>query len=86
MTCIVAYDIQDNRTRNRIARYLLTMGIRLQKSVFAVEVERYAFKAFQKKLVDLSGENGKIAVIRLCKGCQKNAVHLNDNEQKFYVF
>lgn len=86
MTCIVAYDIVDNQTRNRLARYLLTSGIRLQKSVFAVEMERHTFSKFKRKLLQLTDGKGEIAIIRLCRGCRKNALHAGKEMPQFYVF
>lgn len=86
MTCIVSYDIEDNRTRNRLAKYLLTMGVRLQKSVFAIKVERHAFARMTKKLEKLAEKKGKVAVFRLCAGCQKNAIQMDDGTPLFYVF
>jgi CRISPR-associated endonuclease Cas2 len=87
MTCIVAYDIADNKIRNQLARFLLDKGVRLQKSVFAVDIERHTFKRFQKQIKAITGQSGKVAVFRLCAGCQKNAVKLaEDNEPEFYIF
>lgn len=86
MTCIVAYDIEDNRIRSRLARYLLTLGIRLQKSVFAIEVERHNFEKLKNRLYSLAGKEGKIVVFRLCEGCQQKALQLGDKSARFYVF
>lgn len=86
MTCIVAYDIEDNRTRNRLAKYLLTLGVRLQKSVFAVKVERHAFARMSRKLRTLADNKGKVAIIRLCAGCQKNAIQMDEGAPFFYVY
>ncbi len=86
MTCLVAYDIGDNKVRNRLARYLLTLGVRLQKSVFIVEVERHAFKRMVRKLEKLADHKGQVAVFRLCSGCRKNAIQSNDDTPFFYLF
>lgn len=86
MTCIVAYDIEDNKIRAKLSRFLEGKGIRLQKSVFAVEIERHVFTRFTNKIETLTGNHGKIAIFRLCIGCQKNAIKLNDEEKLFYIF
>ncbi|RJX21135.1 MAG: CRISPR-associated endonuclease Cas2 [Desulfobulbus sp.] len=86
MTCIVAYDIEDNRTRNQMARYLLTLGIRMQKSVFAVKIERHSFGRLQKKLAGLADGKGKVAVIRLCEGCKRQAMQFGEESSLYYVF
>ena len=86
MTCVIAYDIEDDKDRNKLARFLGKKGVRLQKSVFAVDVERHTFKIFTKKLEILAGESGKVAVFRLCMGCKRNAISLAMEENPFYVF
>lgn len=40
MHWIVAYDVSENRRRNRVARQLERAGIRIQKSVFLVQLPR----------------------------------------------
>jgi CRISPR-associated protein Cas2 len=86
MTCIVAYDITDNNMRNRLARFLQGYGVRVQKSVFAVEVERHAFKRFLRELGKFAGSEGEVAVFRLCRGCQSSALQLGVSQTPLYVF
>lgn len=86
MTSVVAYDIEDNSTRNRLARYLKTRGVRLQKSVFAVEVERHQFKRFLGEIRKIVGEEDMVAVFRLCEGCKKNAIQSHSAQPFSFVF
>jgi len=86
MTCLVAYDIEENKLRNKMALYLCKKGLRLQKSVFIVEIERYEFKRFLKELQQRAGKNDSVAVFRLCKGCKDNALQLNAIKIPVYVF
>ncbi len=87
MTCLVAYDIESDRVRNKLSRFLEGKGKRLQESVFAVEVERHVFRRFLKELEKITQKKGKVAVFRLCSGCQKNALQITeDQEQAFYIF
>ncbi len=86
MTCIVAYDIESNKIRGKLARYLEGNGIRIQKSVFAVEVERHIFRRFLRQIENITGKDRKVAVFRLCIGCQKNAIQLANDKKLFYVF
>ncbi len=87
MTCIVTYDIEDNKIRARLARYLETIGIRLQKSVFAVEIERHTFRRMLGRIRAITGDTGSVAVFRLCIGCQKNALKLEqETGEAFHVF
>jgi len=86
MTSVVAYDIEDNSTRARLARYLKTKGVRIQKSVFAVEVERYQFKKFLGEMRKIVGEEDMVAVFSLCEGCKKNAIQSRSAELFSFVF
>ena len=86
MTCIVAYDIEDDKIRGKLSRYLEGKGIRLQKSVFAVEIERHVFNRFLSQMDAITGKNGKVAVFRLCAGCYTNAIQSRTDEKSFYVF
>lgn len=86
MICVVAYDIEDSKVRNRIAKYLLSMGVRLQKSVYIIELERHSFSRITKKLEKLVEHKGQIAIFRLCAGCCKNAIQINDDSPLFYLF
>jgi len=84
--CLVAYDIEDNRIRRRLAHYLEKKGIRLQKSVFAVEIERHIFRRFLRQIEGIAGRNKKVAVFRLCAGCRKNALQIGKEKDFFYIF
>ena len=86
MTSVVAYDVQDNGKRARLARYLKTKGVRIQKSVFAVEVERHQFKRFLAEMRKIVDEEDMVAVFRLCEGCKKNAVQSKSAEQFAFIF
>lgn len=86
MTAVVAYDIEDNHIRTRLARYLKTKGVRIQKSVFAVEVERHHFKKFLGEMREIVGEEDLVAVFRLCEGCKKNAIQSRSAEPFSFVF
>ncbi len=87
MLCIVTYDIKVNKIRTKLVRYLVKRkGIRLQKSVFAVLVERHVFKLFLNDIRKITGEKDLLAVFRLCKGCQKNAIQLTEDEKPVFIF
>lgn len=87
MTCIVAYDIENDKVRGRLAKYLETQGVRLQKSVFAVEVERHAFNRLLHRIMAIAKDHGSVAVFRLCAGCEKNAIrHEKEPQARFHVF
>jgi len=86
MTCLIVYDISDNRIRTKLANYLKKKGKRLQKSVFAVELERHAFKKMLREIRKIISPDDQVAVIRLCKGCMDNALQTRNDEDSWYIF
>ncbi len=86
MTCIVAYDIEDDRIRQRLAKFLQGVGFRMQKSVFIVKVERHVFQRFLSDIQAITNHDGKVAIFRQCTGCQNHAIQLNEAEKFWYVF
>lgn len=44
MTCVVAYDIEENSIRDRLARYLEKRGRRIQHSVFILNIKASEFR------------------------------------------
>lgn len=85
MTCIVAYDIDNDKVRGRLSRFLEKKGTRLQKSVFAVSIERHVFRRFIRRIEAITGPAGKVAVFRLCLGCERNAIKIDVEEPPFLV-
>ena len=49
MHVIIAYDISNNRTRNKMFKLLKEMGLNTQKSVFECELDRADLLSFQQK-------------------------------------
>jgi len=86
MTYIVTYDISDNRIRAKLARHLEKSGVRIQKSVFAVKMERYHYKRFTRTLKSIAGPEGDIIIFRLCAGCSKQAEQLAALEHEPWIF
>jgi len=56
---VIAYDIRDNKRLKKIAKYLESHGIRVQRSVFEIDISpRKAKKIFQG-LKNIIGEGDK---------------------------
>jgi len=47
---IVAYDISDDRRRERVARVLTKFGLRIQKSVFIAVLDRTEHQSLRREL------------------------------------
>jgi CRISPR-associated protein Cas2 len=53
MNMIVAYDITDGKRLNRVAKVMLDYGVRVQKSIFEVEVSQKVFRELKKRIEDI---------------------------------
>lgn len=86
MTLLVSYDIEDDRIRTRLARFLEKNGVRIQKSVFALNIERHLFRPLLKSIEAITGKTGKVAVFRLCEGCVRNALQMDKEFKDLFIF
>ena len=71
----VAYDITDDKRRNRVAKILKDFGKRVQYSVFECNTDRQAFLRLQnrlEKVINLGEDT--ITFYHLCATCEK---HIN---------
>jgi CRISPR-associated protein Cas2 len=74
---VIAYDVTDDRQRDRLARVLLGHGQRVQKSVF--EVPQLPFSAFLRlrslaeELIDPATDS--LRYYRLCLRCSRRVDH-----------
>lgn len=68
----VAYDITDDKRRNRVAKILKDFGTRIQYSVFECNTDRRALLRLQSRLgkvIDLGEDT--ITFYHLCAACEK---------------
>ena len=68
----VAYDITDDKRRNKVAKILKDFGTRIQYSVFECDTNRRAFLRLQSRLekaIDLQVDT--ITCYHLCATCEK---------------
>ena len=73
MNYIIAYDIENDRTRNKVSKVLENYGIRLQKSVFECDLTKTALKQLVSEIRSLIDER-KDSVI-FFRNCQKCVSH-----------
>jgi CRISPR-associated protein Cas2 len=71
MRYVIAYDIEDDRVRDRIADLLAGYGPRVQKSVFECELDGQDLDRLTRRLkAELEREpGGHVRLYRLCAGC-----------------
>ena len=68
----VAYDITDDKRRNRVAKILKDFGTRIQYSVFECNTDRRALLRLRNRLegaIDLREDT--ITFYHLCAACEK---------------
>lgn len=70
MNMVVAYDIADPRRLQRIAKVMKDYGLRVQKSIFEVEVTEQQFKEMRKRAeAELLPEEDGVKFFPLCGRC-----------------
>ncbi len=84
MRYVVAYDIEDDRARTRVAAVCATYGSRVQKSVFEYNLEPEALErltaALGEELASAAG-GGDVRIYRLCADCYGASVGLGELEE-----
>ena len=68
----IAYDITNDKRRNRVAKILKDFGKRVQYSVFECNTDRQAFLRLQnrlEKVIDFGEDT--ITFYHLCAACEK---------------
>ena len=70
MNMIVAYDIADPRRLNKVAKIIKDYGVRVQKSIFEVDVIGRRFHEMKARVEDLikASEDG-VKYFPLCEKC-----------------
>ena len=75
MNTVVTYDISENRTRNRLHKFLKELGIRSQRSVFECRLDAHEVRQIRKYcLHNLDLEKDSVRIYRVCSRCMKKAV------------
>jgi CRISPR-associated protein Cas2 len=74
---IVAYDVSDDDNRARLAALLSTIGVRIQRSVFAVDVREDELEALQKRIATLLDETSdRVEGFRRCEDCEETSFRI----------
>lgn len=75
MYLLISYDIQDDRTRTKVAKILTDYGTRIQFSVFECDISNKQFEELKAKINELiDQENDRVRFYQICKSCQKTAI------------
>ncbi len=82
MKMLVAYDIADPRRLYRVAKVMKDYGLRLQLSVFEVEMTPVRFKEMRHRIeAQLEWSEDGVKFFPLCKQCDESwlAIGMNVN-------
>lgn len=70
MNMIVAYDIADPKRLNRVAKIIKDYGVRVQKSVFEVDVDRRRFQEMWLRVcAEIAPDVDGVKFFPLCEKC-----------------
>ena len=91
MLVIISYDIEEDKTRNKLAKQLLDFGPRVQYSVFEADITQKELTKLVKilKKVPLS-DNDSIRLYKICEQCARNIKIWGKGEvtkdKDFYIY
>lgn len=82
MFVLIAYDIESDRTRRRVAETLEGYGQRVQRSVFECDLTHSQYEELRATLDALYGDTAtdSIRCYRLCGKCVDNVRLIGDGE------
>jgi len=70
MQIIIAYDIPENKRRERLRKALLRFGNPVQKSVFECDLSQRHIETMERTIRDIiSKKEDNVRYYRICKSC-----------------
>ncbi|MCK9335684.1 MAG: CRISPR-associated endonuclease Cas2 [Candidatus Cloacimonetes bacterium] len=84
MHYIIAFDVSDDKVRRKLCKMLLNKGVRIQESVFAVNLKKHEVKSMTKNLEKTLNKQGIIHIINVCGTCAKKSLAIN-KEIEYYA-
>lgn len=71
MFIVVAYDISDDKRRNKVSKVMESFGDRVQYSLFECNMDDEEFAVMRRKLTSaIDVEKDLIRIYHLCAGCK----------------
>ncbi|GAB1365187.1 hypothetical protein MASR1M36_00580 [Candidatus Cloacimonadaceae bacterium] len=84
MHYVIAFDVSNDKVRRRLTKILLSRGVRIQESVFALSLKQHEVKALAKRLENTLNKQGIIHIFQVCAACAKKSLAIN-KEPEYYV-
>ena len=92
MNMVVAYDIADEKRLIRVAKVMLDYGVRVQKSIFELDVTPPVFRELKGRVekIILAEEDG-VKYFPLCEKCAGTVEIIGqgqfaDPDREYYIF
>ncbi len=83
MKILITYDIQNTKNRTKIATLLEAHGVRVNYSVFELEISQTKLNSLLKKLKELSSKDDSIRVYSFSKDTIKKSFELLNRPNPF---
>ena len=92
MNMIVAYDIADEKRLTRVAKIMLDYGVRVQKSIFEVDVSQKMFRELKARIEDIIVIKADgVKYFPLCEKCSGTVEiigqgQFTDPDREYYIY
>ncbi|MDQ7031616.1 MAG: CRISPR-associated endonuclease Cas2 [Desulfonauticus sp.] len=75
MWILAIYDIRDEKRLNKVAKLMESYGQRVQRSVFELDLDRFALIALQEQLLEIiNKDEDAVKFFRLCNKCWEKCI------------
>ena len=71
MVHVIAYDIEDDKRRTKVARVLKSYGYRVQRSVFECTLTEKKLKRMIAELEALLKPEDEVSIYQICEQCRR---------------
>jgi CRISPR-associated endonuclease Cas2 len=85
MHYIIAFDVSDDKVRRKLCKILLDKGVRIQESVFAVNLKKHELKSVTRRLEQTLNKQGIIHIINVCGACAKKSLAINKQIEYYAI-
>lgn len=92
MNMIVAYDITETKRLARVAKVMLDYGVRVQKSIFEVEVTPVVFREMKARIDKIiHNDTDGVKYFPLCEKCAGTVEiigqgQFTDPDREYYIY
>ena len=88
MKYLICYDVPDDKCRRKIVKYLESIALRVQYSVFLAEFPARKIDNVQKQLWELAavGEDTCIVIAPLCQNCEGKLLQYGKRKEKAFDY